>query len=729
MDPSQVPQRQLQRARGIKIAARAARGVYYALPVAMRVRAKRMVLGLMTSGRKRMSPPPRQCCTAGLPGMVSVVLPVYNGGHWLEDAVRSVVEQSYGRWELIIVDDGSEDETAAVAVRMVQWDPRCRYVSMEHVGLGGALTVGHRLARGEYTTWTSVDNLLGRVSLDRLVMALDRSSGTIMAYSDYRLIDALGRPLTDGEFRAHERDRMDRAIVRVPRSIGGFGLGDNFLGCSFLYRTWAQRAVGDWSDELGVEDYEFWLRLVQLGNVEYVNSDEGLYAYRVHDRSLSARKEELRLRDKVAVVLQRRGRPVVPADGVVRVVATLEDVEDIWAMILNGGGLSYVQAQRPLLAVRRPEYYAALPSDVRADAIIARDVDEGRITKARHRGGEHVWQESFWAGPSVIGVAVARGESAGGLERFASALGSELAKRCRVVWWPALPGADVVLNHNETGPFGAPMIEVVHNCYAWLKPWQCKRFEDRIAGALAIVAVSAEAAAYTVRYFGAQPDKVNVILNGISLDRLGSAWGRDDARRALGIPLDAWVWLHVGSVFPPKGQLAAARAVAGRPDEWLILAGGAMDRAYLRQVVRAGGQRLRYLGHVQEMAMLYAASDAVVQPSVVEGWSLGLGEALYMGRPVVCTRVGGAAELVGNTGAGVLLECVVPPLELSADRFDEVCMEHQDVMVPRLRSGMDVVRARANWTSEVAKARELILSQHTMKVVADRYWRLLQNVV
>ena len=81
---------------------------------------------------------------------VSIIVPAYNAERWIEDCCRSVFRQTYENWELIVIDDGSGDETWNCLMRLSGEEPRLRPVRRENGGVSRARNCGLSLARGEY---------------------------------------------------------------------------------------------------------------------------------------------------------------------------------------------------------------------------------------------------------------------------------------------------------------------------------------------------------------------------------------------------------------------------------------------------------------------------------------------------------------------------------------------------------------------------------------------------
>jgi sugar transferase (PEP-CTERM/EpsH1 system associated) len=156
--------------------------------------------------------------------------------------------------------------------------------------------------------------------------------------------------------------------------------------------------------------------------------------------------------------------------------------------------------------------------------------------------------------------------------------------------------------------------------------------------------------------------KVSTIPNGVDLTRFGP--GRQpDARRALGLPAEGIVVGTVGRLDPVKDQAGLVRAFAtlmpAYPDALLVLAGDGPCRGELARLVTDLGAdgRVRLLGECRDVAQALAAMDLFVLPSLAEGMSNTILEAMAVGLPVVATRVGGNRELVDEGETGRL----VPP--------------------------------------------------------------------
>jgi len=204
--------------------------------------------------------------------LVSIVLPAYNGARFLAGAVESCLAQTHGDLELIVVDDGSTDETPALIASFTRADARVRSLRIAtNRHLPGALNAGFALARGSLLTWTSDDNRFRSHALATLVEALRADPETGVVYADYTRIDEEGRP-------------TDRVVVPGPEMLAE----GNCVGPCFLYRREVGDAVGQYAEDLFLaEDLDFWLRAALVARLRPVHED--LYLYRSHPGTLTAR--------------------------------------------------------------------------------------------------------------------------------------------------------------------------------------------------------------------------------------------------------------------------------------------------------------------------------------------------------------------------------------------------------------------------------------------------------
>ncbi|HJN16056.1 MAG TPA: glycosyltransferase [Armatimonadota bacterium] len=205
---------------------------------------------------------------------ISVVLPTYNHADFLDQAVDSVIAQTRTDWELILIDDGSSDNTLPHLARVR--DPRIVVVQLPHnLGLPRALNVGFARAIGEYLTWTSADNEMLPPCLASLSQALDQHPEVGLVYAGHEVFG--------------DRDAVKRKAPYDAEELRG---GQNVVGPCFMYRREVMETVGTYDpDCFGAEDYDMWLRISRRHDM--LALQDVLYRYRVHARTLTAQSPQM----------------------------------------------------------------------------------------------------------------------------------------------------------------------------------------------------------------------------------------------------------------------------------------------------------------------------------------------------------------------------------------------------------------------------------------------------
>jgi len=225
-------------------------------------------------------------------GLVSVVLPVYNGSNVLAKSIDSVLNQTYKNIELIIVNDGSTDDTLKIAQSFAARDKRIKIISQENKKLPTALSVGFRAAKGEFFTWTSADNIMLPDCVKILTENLQRKPHTAMVYGNMRLINKDGK-IKRGHFWFEKP--LFSGNVCLPKSADALNtFANNTIGAAFMYRKSAAYILEDYSKfKTNLEDYDYWMRMNSLLKIEHTDEEKPLYLYRIHSDSLTAHDKEL----------------------------------------------------------------------------------------------------------------------------------------------------------------------------------------------------------------------------------------------------------------------------------------------------------------------------------------------------------------------------------------------------------------------------------------------------
>ncbi len=212
--------------------------------------------------------------------LVSIIMPAYNAQRFLSESISSVLAQSYKTWELLVIDDGSTDDTAKIAASFAEKDSRIRLVSQQNRGSAAARNHGLSLAGGRFIALLDSDDLWDPEFLSSQLRLLKQKQ-CCLVFSAYRFIDENGTPTGQ--------------VIRAPKAVT---LADmeirNYVGClTALYDT-AEIGKLYFDESLGSlrDDYAYFLEIVRRSQKAYGNP-HCLASYRVLPGSTTGNKAKL----------------------------------------------------------------------------------------------------------------------------------------------------------------------------------------------------------------------------------------------------------------------------------------------------------------------------------------------------------------------------------------------------------------------------------------------------
>ncbi|MBI4357836.1 MAG: glycosyltransferase family 2 protein [Candidatus Omnitrophica bacterium] len=209
---------------------------------------------------------------------VSVITPTHNRCRLLPKAIESVRAQTFGDWELLVIDDGSVDSTAQVVGDWVGKDSRIKYIYQRNAGCAAARNRGLREAKGEYIAFLDDDDVFLPTKLEIQAQFLDEHSDYGFVYSDVDLVDQEGRYL--------------RRTPAVPqRTFLEIIMGFEPPPTSLLIRRECFDHVGNFYTELrGTDDYDMWLRIATEFQFAYLPTQVALYVWHGHNLTRNQKK-------------------------------------------------------------------------------------------------------------------------------------------------------------------------------------------------------------------------------------------------------------------------------------------------------------------------------------------------------------------------------------------------------------------------------------------------------
>lgn len=212
---------------------------------------------------------------------VSVIMSFFNAEPYIQEAIESVMAQTYDAWELLLVDDGSADGSTEIALRYVKARPeRIRYLShpgRRNMGASASRNLGLAFAQGEYAAILDADDIAEPARLEEQTAFLDTHHEVALLGSWYIEIDSNGRQIRESTKPCNDIDIRWALLFYCP-----------FLHSSVMLRRLSiLEKVGGYNESLRTsEDYELWQRIAR--QFRTANLDVPLVRYRIHDKSLTA---------------------------------------------------------------------------------------------------------------------------------------------------------------------------------------------------------------------------------------------------------------------------------------------------------------------------------------------------------------------------------------------------------------------------------------------------------
>ncbi len=595
------------------------------------------------------------------PLLATVVIPCYNYGAYLDEAVRSVCQQTLTSLEVIVVDDGSDDPaTRAVLEHLlsdspkavptgVSRDQRVRVIRQDNRGLAAARNRGIESARGEYVCCLDADDTIAPTYLEQAIAVLetDAAAGFVSSWVQFFGDDS-------SVWRTEDFD-PERALI------------GNFTSVAAVFRRDDWQLAGGYSPTMagGFEDWEFWIRLASLGRRGRTIA-RPLFRHRRHGLTMThtAKARELELRARMRSLCPAFYEDREVRSRISRLVAKTDSSHSLATLT---GSIVPPSDQKPGLLV---VVTGLLEGGAHS---MLRDVLDGvhghrHIVVVTTGDGTHALEDAFatmtrdifhlhgFLAPSEWWAFVAHLIAS---RRVTTVLSSDC------LWWldrlddvrrrhPALGLFDIIHNHVPTSTFRSG---IAHS-----------RSLDRH-----VVVSQAITSALTAA--GVPRERIVEIPNGVDTAMFDPARkDRASARQALGVDPDTLLLVWAGRLSEEKRPALFVDLVATLSKRinirGLIVGAGplgasvedAIDAAALRPWI---GRR----GHVPraDMAGLYAAADLFVLTSRVEGLPLVVLESLAMGCPVAATDVGDVRRAVSDGVNGFLV--AVDSVPALADRI------------------------------------------------------------
>jgi glycosyltransferase involved in cell wall biosynthesis len=236
---------------------------------------------------------------------VSVLIPAYNRANYLPETIASVQKQTFGDIEIIVVDDGSADNTAEV-VRSIS-DSRLKYIHQGNRGVSAALNTAWRAASGEFVAMLGSDDVMLSQQIEQLLPIIEHNAALGVVYARAQAMDAQGKPLSQ---------ILGSSLKFSDNALQSLLYGDSVCGIATLIRRSCLERVNGFDESLiANEDWDLWIRMAEISRFAF--HDEILARFRMHAASLTgARSQHYRavVLDRIRLIEKYYARPNLSAD-------------------------------------------------------------------------------------------------------------------------------------------------------------------------------------------------------------------------------------------------------------------------------------------------------------------------------------------------------------------------------------------------------------------------------
>lgn len=578
--------------------------------------------------------------------LISVVVPCFNYGHFLEECLASLETQTFSRFEVLVVDGGSTDQGSLEHMRRLEAthprNARFFYREGRHL-LGCNRNFGIEHARGRYVLSLDPDDKLSPIYLEMAAYMLEVEN-----------YDVVGASVQ------HFGDRDDQWLVR-PRPVLSDVVHENITTSTAVYRRDLWAAAGGYHDTglgetLIYEDWKFWVRAMALGARVY-NIQAPLFFYRKHEASQSSHvripaldAQRKAIADYNADVLtplafDRSERRAATTYEVRNALVNLADADDRPAVLVCLPFLPRAGAQKVVSEVSR-----RLARDGFRIIVLTTVASDPGVGSAKEWFQDHT--EEIYSLPDLLDGPSWRA--------FVSYLIE--AKGVQALWQI---GSEYVYGELPYLRRRHPGLKVVDSLFILgTHLFRNRELSEHID---MHVAESLELEDYLLAA-GEDPERVWRIPNGVDADRWRPAARSEAAMSTLSPRAKASFVVGYASRMadeksPDTFLDIAAEFTETDPFHFVMLGAGPLTR-HIR--IRAGRRslvgRVDVVGLVDQPAEMYACFDVLVLPSVLEGRPNVVLECMAMGVPVVASDVGGVPELVEHLRTGYLC----PPGDVKA---------------------------------------------------------------
>ena len=701
----------------------------------------------------------------------SIVVPLYNHERYIEEALRSVLAQTWQPLDIVLVDDGSSDNGLDQARKILAGFPNAVIIAQENAGAHNAINRAIGLSKGSHIAVLNSDDIFLPSKLERCARLFIQNPEADLVFGRVNIVNSESEPV-----RNETSEWLERSYAFFQRTgdLTLSLLNENFAvtTSNFVFTRDLAEKAGGFANLRYCHDLEFLFAASTLSRIVFDDHGAPHISYRVHHANTI--KETLhKVRNEIAAVIATYLQPgFLP-----RPASSDSSWRRQLQQVLDSKGLaSQVAALYPfcLQFEDRGKFLAEnsanrMPGDTAA---------ENSRTEPEH--GSNASSATGKVPAAVKGRALnvvieLSNFDRGGLEKVVLDCATDF-RRCNVeplivscgavgyladvarsnnIETIALPqesrsefyrnllrqkNIDISMSHfsYEGYPIfrelGIPNITFIHNIYAMLRDKALNDFLAADGYVDRYISVSDLATDYAVERHKISREKITTIPNGLIVE--------EHLRRLrqpafdisqFGIRETDYVFLNVASYNLHKAHYLMAdamRLIMRKRDDIKILCVGNIiyqphvDR--LRHDLEEWGltEHLLLPGYFEDVAPLHKAVDAFLLPSFIEGWSIAMNEAMFYEKPMILSEVGGAPQVIEKEDIGLLVPNEYGSVSnLESHLLDRISYEQRIfATAPHLANAMTRFADQSDlWADKGRAGRTKIMDKFQFTAVSERY--------
>ncbi len=212
---------------------------------------------------------------------LSIIICSYNRASYIEKAIKSVLDQTFSSFEIIIIDDCSNDGTEEVVKNLVKVDPRIRYYKNEkNLGISKSRNKGVSLSAGEYVAMLDSDDYwIDNKKLEKQIEILNKDKEIGLIGSNILCINNEGKEIKKYFYKTADKEIREKILIK-----------NQFAQSTIIFRKNLIDKIGNYDNNLEVcEDYDLWLKIGRIS--KFANIEDITTAYMIHPGGISKQKK------------------------------------------------------------------------------------------------------------------------------------------------------------------------------------------------------------------------------------------------------------------------------------------------------------------------------------------------------------------------------------------------------------------------------------------------------